>query len=382
MKVCGLFSGIGGFEVAFEREGGHCVGLCEIDETARAVLKTHFPSTPIHDDVQNLSRLPRADVLTAGFPCQDLSQAGPKVGIKGERSGLVNEIFRLLKDASPGPEWVILENVSYMLRLANGQAMNYILTEIEAMGYNWAYRVLDARCFGLPQRRERVIMLLSKRNDPSSVLFPEKYIESPVDDSVGAVDKDCLYGFYWTEGKRGLGWTKNAVPTIKGGSGLGIASPPAIWDPVTGEFGTPSIEDAERMFGYPAGWTASASAINPKKGARWKLVGNTVCVPMVDWVVKNIAKPAGLKSHFRQLSAADRPPLAAFGKNSERYSVNVSTWCKRTSQPKLRTFLKNELVPLSLRAATGFYSRAVTTTTIRFAEGFLDSLNSYIKGIK
>lgn len=379
MSVLGLFSGIGGFELALQREGYECAGLCEIDRDAKSVLTAKFPNAPIFPDVRTLESAQAATIITAGFPCQDLSQAGPKHGIQGARSGLVDEIFRLLRQPGTNPDWVILENVSYMLKLAKGEAMRYILGEIEALGYKWAYRVIDARCFGLPQRRERVVLLLSKRHDPEDVLFPNGEVVSGIDDAVGEVSPECLYGFYWTEGKRGLGWTRNAVPTIKGGSSLGIPSPPAIWDPRSGLFGTPSIEDAERLCGFESGWTEAASGINAKKGARWKLVGNTICVPMVTWVAQQIATPRGMNAKTSKLSKRDRPPTAAFGgPGKTRMKVEVTTWVHDAEKPDLRGFLQHDLSPLSIRAASGFLKRARETTTIRFSPGFLDSLHSYV----
>jgi len=378
MRVMGLFSGIGGFERSLASRGMECVGLCEIDDVARAVLHTHFPDVPIKKDVMEIKRLIGIDVVTAGFPCQDLSQAGPRQGISGDRSGLVDEIFRIISASRKKPEWVILENVSYMLKLKKGHAMQHILKQAENLGYKWAYRVLDARCFGLPQRRERVVILLSKSNDPSEVLFPEGNIQSRCDDRVGLVDMKSLYGFYWTEGKRGLGWVKDAVPTIKGGSALGIPSPPAIWRPSTSAFGTPSIQDAERMFGFPANWTSAATKVSSRSGARWKLVGNTICVPMVDWVADQIVSPKGLNANIYALSKQERLPIAAFGSKRHRYGVDVSAWATNQNSPSLSSFLKYEMKPLSLRAASGFYNRALESTAIRFADGFLDSMADYI----
>ncbi|MDR0215484.1 MAG: DNA (cytosine-5-)-methyltransferase [Comamonas sp.] len=374
----GLFSGIGGFELAFARHGGECIGLCDIDESSRAVLRTRFEGVPIMEDVTAVQSVEGTDVLTAGFPCQDLSQAGGKHGIGGSRSGLIDEVFRLLDKARRKPKWVVLENVSYMLRLHQGRAMRHIIERAEALGYHWAYRVLDARGFGLPQRRERVVILLCRDDDPSQVLFPAGYVEPNVDDRVGPVDLKSVYGFYWTEGKRGLGWVKDAVPTIKGGSTLGIASPPAIWNPATGELGTPSISDAERLFGFSAGWTAPADAVSGRKGARWKLVGNTLCVPMVEWVAQQIVLPKGLGAPTQEIDFATRPPLAAYGYAGRRFKVEVSTWAEPAPAPALARFLQDPLAPLSVRAATGFFKRACESTTIRFADGFLDSVASYI----
>jgi DNA (cytosine-5)-methyltransferase 1 len=379
MKVMGLFSGIGGFELAFSRHGMECVGLCEIDPVAKAVLTERFAGIPLFDDVEALTSVHDADVVTAGFPCQDLSQAGAKVGIRGARSSLVDQVFRLIESAERKPEWVVLENVSYMLRLKGGAAMSHIVKRAEELGYNWAYRVLDARCFGLPQRRERVLILLSRSHDPSQVLFPTGLVEPNVDDTVGAVAPESVYGFYWTEGKRGLGWAKNSVPTIKGGSALGIPSPPAIWVPATGEFGTPSIADAERMFGFPAGWTEPAEHVSGRAGARWKLVGNTICVPMVEWLCQMLIEPRGFGARSLPISKTARLPGAAFGLRGQRFSVDVSNWAFEAGAPALETVLRDKLKPLSLRAASGFYKRALESTTIRFADGFLDSMATYIE---
>lgn len=379
MKSFGLFSGIGGFEHSLANHGITCAGLCEVDPVAQAVLRKHFPGVPLHGDIADLARLPRVDVLTAGFPCQDLSQAGAKAGITGDRSKLVDHVFRLIESSSKKPEWVILENVSYMLRLNKGHAMAYVLRKAEELGYRWAYRTLDARAFGLPQRRERVLIVLSKSHDPSHVLFPDAYVKPPTDDSVGQVNGKSLYGFYWTEGKRGLGWARDSVPTIKGGSGLGIPSPPAIWSPKSGKFGTPSIQDAERMFGFEAGWTESALQVMNREGARWKLVGNTICVPMVDWAAEQILSPRGIGAEIYEIRSADRLPLAAFGSGRKRFGVITSIWPNKSKHPKLSSFLADDLKPLSLRAASGFYQRTTESTTIRFAEGFLTSLQDYIR---
>lgn len=382
MKVMGLFSGIGGFELAVTRLGAECVGLCDIDDAARAVLTKRFAGVPVYRDVAEVVSTNGADMLVAGFPCQDLSQAGGKLGIRGRRSRLVDHIFRIIERSPQRPEWVLLENVSYMLKLQRGQAMEYILHRAEELGYNWAYRVLDARCFGLPQRRERVVILMSRSHDPSMCLFPDIYVEPPVDDRVGPVDQESVYGFYWTEGKRGLGWVKDAVPTIKGGSSLGIPSPPAVWVPASGVFGTPSINDAERMFGFPVGWTEPAYAVSEREGVRWKLVGNTICVPMVDWVFRQIERPHGRAGESWPIPKGERLPRAAYSVGGVRFSVDVSTWITPERHPALGSFLNDPLKPLSLRAASGFHRRALESTSIRFADGFLEGLSSYISRIE
>ena len=97
-RVAGLFAGIGGIELGLSKAGHEASVLCENDPSAKAVLEARFPDTPVVEDVRALDKLPRGtDLLAAGFPCQDLSQAGETRGIKGVRSGLIGEVFRLLE---------------------------------------------------------------------------------------------------------------------------------------------------------------------------------------------------------------------------------------------------------------------------------------------
>jgi len=118
--------------------------LCEVWEPAKAVLAKQFPGVPLDPDVQHLKALPGdVDVVTAGFPCQDLSQAGRTAGIRGEQSGLVSHVFRLLQKHHP--RWLVLENVRNMLVLDEGKAMFHLVQELEALGYSWAYRLVDSR---------------------------------------------------------------------------------------------------------------------------------------------------------------------------------------------------------------------------------------------
>src|SRR5262249_12660226 len=139
----------------------------------------------------------------------------------------------------------------------------------------WAYRVVDTRAFGFPQRRQRVLLLASRKRDPRQVLLADD-----VADMAPPKKRNTAHGFYWTEGNAGLGWARDAIPTLKGGSTLGIPSPPAIWLP-RGQLVTPDIRDAERLQGFPAGWTAAASPTSAKRnGPRWRLVGNAVSVPV------------------------------------------------------------------------------------------------------
>src|SRR5207253_11085729 len=170
MTSVGLFAGIGGIELGLSRAGHSTKMICEIDPGAREVLKSGF-GLDVEPDVRKLGAFPKVDLITAGFPCQDLSQAGRTAGIAGNQSRLIGEVFKRLRSRANGPRWLLLENVPFMLQLQRGKAMRYLVDELEELGFTWAYRVVNARAFGVPQRRQRVLVLASRSEDPRPVLF-------------------------------------------------------------------------------------------------------------------------------------------------------------------------------------------------------------------
>jgi len=375
LAVAGLFAGIGGVERGLERSGHHAPLLCEIDDGARVVLHKKFPGIPVHGDVRTLKRLPKdVEMITGGFPCQDLSQAGKAEGIlKGKRSGLVTEIFRLVQKMNV--PWVLLENVPFMLQLDQGRAMGVLADAFETLGYKWAYRVVNSRAFGVPQRRERVIFLATHAGDPREVLLTDEE-EEPQTDPNQVGRSAC--GFYWTEGLRGLGWAVNSVPTLKGGSAIGIPSPPAILLP-DGRLGTPDIRDAERMQGFPMNWTAPALKVS-KPSHRWQLVGNAVTVGVFEWVGKRLVSPdpsgasvAGWKLH------PNRPWTdAGWNVGEGRYGASMSRFPRKPKIIDFEKWLRYPLKPLSEKATSGFLSRA-ERAKLRFPVGFLDAVRAHRK---
>lgn len=370
-RTVGLFAGIGGLELGLGRAGHECAMLCEIDKSALAVLDQQFSEVPKHGDITTLKRLPQGtDLVVAGFPCQDLSQAGKTAGITGARSGLVGEVFRLVeRDRVP---WLVLENVPFMLQLARGKALDVIIAAIERLGYRWAYRVLDSRAFGVPQRRERVFLVASLVDDPRDVILAHDVGEPAPRSSDGVA---C--GFYWTEGIRGLGWAVDAVPTLKGGSTIGIPSSPAILMP-DGSIVKPDLRDVERMQGFRAGWTKAAETV-VKKGYRWKLVGNAVTVDVAEWIGGMLARPAKYDaSHDRPLRPGTPWPRAAWNVGQGRFVSDVSAYpVKRKSEP-LTSFLRFPTEPLSAKATAGFLSRA-RSGSLRFPPGFLDAVEAHLR---
>lgn len=156
LRVGELFAGIGGFGLGLERSGMRVCWQVEIDEAARGVLTRHWPGVQRHTDVREVGAgsLEAVDLIAGGFPCQDVSVAGRRAGLGGERSGLWWEFHRILSELRP--RWCLIENVPGLLSSNGGRDMGAILWALGKLGYGYAYRVLDAQRFGLAQRRKRV----------------------------------------------------------------------------------------------------------------------------------------------------------------------------------------------------------------------------------
>ena len=165
MTAVSLFAGVGGFDLALERNGVKVVASCEIDKKASEVLAKHFPNSKLFGDVQELTGKdlidagfdPNNGIIVGGFPCQDLSVAGKRAGLAGNRSGLFWEICRLLDETKA--KYFILENVPGLLSSQQGADMGTVIGALAERGYGIAYRVLDAQHFGVPQRRRRVFIV-------------------------------------------------------------------------------------------------------------------------------------------------------------------------------------------------------------------------------
>lgn len=383
LRVAGLFAGIGGLELGLSQVGYHTVLLCENAPAAQAVLATHFATAPLVGSVEDLRELPDVDVLTAGFPCKSASSSGPKSGIHGPHTRLVEHVFRLLERSDPA--WVLLENVPFLLSLKGGDGMAHLTQSLERLGFHWAYRVVEAQAFGLPQRRSRLLILASRRHDPRTVLFAD---DEP---TPSPPPHPTSFGFYWTEGRTGGREASDVVPTIKCGSGLNIASQPAVWVPDTGEIGKLDIRDGERLQGFPVNWTLpGVMAEDGKANVRWRLVGNAVCVPMATWIGARLRQPGPYDARGdKAVKVGARWPQVAYG---TAYGTLTTTYgatqhvvmsVPRTMYPvsvpliPLLDFLRFPLEPLSAKATAGFLSRA-SRGSLRFDREFLGALKAHL----
>ena len=268
MRFGSLFSGVGGFDLGFEQAGHECAWQVEFDESCQRVLRRRFRpsecdqqgeqdpggfiassehpartgviSGPVlHSDVREVGahNLTPVDLVCGGFPCQDLSVAGKRAGLDGDRSGLWFEFHRILAEIRP--RWVVIENVPGLLSSNGGADMAVVLGGLGELGYGWAFRVLDAQHFGVAQRRRRVF-IVGHLGEPWSAA-PEVLFEP---ESCG--------GYPPTRREAGEG----VAGTLGGGSG---------------ERGWP--QDTERMTFVPTGYdmtteTATARSLaSPRPGA-------------------------------------------------------------------------------------------------------------------
>lgn len=187
MKLGGLFSGIGGFEEAWRRNGGEVAWMCEVDPKARQVLEARFPGVPIYPDVTELdpAEVEPVDVLSGGSPCQGFSMAGARTGLQHGESRLFADHVRIMDGlAERGLQWAVWENVPGVLSITNDE-QEYVFEHVVAAlvgadqpvrlsrGTRWntgladrggravAWRVVDSRHFGVPQRRRRVYAVVA-----------------------------------------------------------------------------------------------------------------------------------------------------------------------------------------------------------------------------
>ena len=190
-----LFAGVGGFDLGFDSAGWDCKFQVEWDKHCQSVLKKHWPDVPKFEDVRDVNGadLPPVDLISFGSPCQDLSVAGKRSGLEGNRSGLFFEAIRIIKEMRNAtnnqyPKWAIWENVPGALTSNNGKDFGEVLDQmanIGALGIEW--NILDAQWFGVPQRRRRIFVIASW--DSTAIERSNGKILSVPEDSRGDIKK-------------------------------------------------------------------------------------------------------------------------------------------------------------------------------------------------
>ena len=168
ITVGSLFTGIGGMDLGLEQAGfGPVLWQVEIDDFCTKLLERHWPNTTRHRDVTTVGRhnLARCHLLCGGFPCQDVSDAGKRVGLTGSRSGLWREFLRIATELEPAA--LLIENVG---RGAKARWVPFVAGDLEAAGYEAHPYEMSATQVGAPQRRERVFIVAYRRDDGRAIL--------------------------------------------------------------------------------------------------------------------------------------------------------------------------------------------------------------------
>lgn len=330
-----LFTGIGGLESASARP----LLCCELDPACYTVLRRRFGDVPIHSDVRSLHP-PKADVVVGGWPCQDISIAGLKRGLAGERSGLFFEMLRVTVEAEA--HTLVAENVPNLLSLQRGAVFELLLRTLESSGFKYiAWRTLSAREFGLPHHRERVFIIASKHPEVAMALH------RPCEHDDGLVRPRMIKcnGFYWTAGLQSICYSRGFVPTLKVGSGLSIPSPPAIHFENCARKLTP--DECLLLQGFtPAEFTGL------KAKDIYRMAGNAVALPVGRFVLRSLDAPSApqpLTTGFAYAAPSGfyrDGLLRAIEHSASRLSVSLHEFVDLGNR-----------APLSARASAGLVAR-------------------------
>jgi DNA (cytosine-5)-methyltransferase 1 len=302
-----LFAGVGGFDLALERAGVKVVASVEIDKKAQEVLKKHFPNSTIFGDIQGVTGeqliaagfVPGTGIITGGFPCQDLSVAGKRAGLSGNRSGLFWEICRILDETKA--ECFLLENVGGLLSSNSGRDMRTVINALNECGYNIAWRSLNAQHFGVSQRRKRIFIvgfLGDSGERAAKVLAIEesrrrfigtggKEESKPTVGSPKRTANDLIYTFskarraqnvedYETWVERDFTNTMNSFDNA-----TEVRATELIVS--QGRVRRLMPIEMERLQGFPDNWTDGQADSN-----RYKQMGNAVAVPVVQWIINRM----------------------------------------------------------------------------------------------
>ncbi len=321
LRFVDLFAGIGGFRIGFNQAGYQCVYSCEIDASCQEVYKNNFNEIPFSDITKiDIESVPDFEVLTAGFPCQPFSICGKRKGFEDTRGTLFFHICQILE--AKQPPFAVLENVKYLIYHDGGKTLKVILESLEDIGYHVNYALLNSKDFGVPQNRERLIIIASKKqffnfkklpiirpipklkeflskNEKFDYLLPDEYtlIDNPKYQQSG-----LMFVGYRTNKTI---WKKGVRPNTEHLSRV-HHQPNRIYSVVGVHPTIPSQETSGRFFIYiPSEDKVRKLTINecykimgfPENfkpcnvlGSSYKQIGNSVCVPMIYQIAQEIQK--------------------------------------------------------------------------------------------
>ncbi|MGB7441641.1 MAG: DNA cytosine methyltransferase [Coleofasciculaceae cyanobacterium] len=321
LKFIDLFAGIGGFRIAFDQTDYECVYSCEIDAKCQKVYFNNFAGQPVDDITKiDISSIPDFDVLTAGFPCQPFSICGKRKGFEDTRGTLFFRVCEIIE--AKMPPVVLLENVKYLMHQDKGKTLDVILYSLESLGYKVNYKLLNSKDFGVPQNRERIIIIATqikrfnfeKLRKISPVpklngflckfgdfeyLDSDSYtlIEEPKQQKSGLI----FVGYrnnksIWKKGVRPnthhLSRVHHQPNRIYSVEGIHPTIPSQetsgrffIYLPEENAVRKLTIKECYRIMGFPEDFK-----IHENLGESYKQVGNSVCVPMVAEIAHQLKK--------------------------------------------------------------------------------------------
>lgn len=288
MKAASFFSGIGGIDLGLENAGMEVVFQCEILTFGQIVLKKHWPSVSFREDITKIcgDDIPDVDIFAGGFPCQDLSLAnqGKRKGLEGSRSELFFKYAELIEEKLP--RWVFIENVPGLLNSAKGEDFRVVLSTLDELGYGVAWRVLDAKYFGTPQRRRRTYIVASLGTiGAAEVLFERgtnpivNHQSSRTRNFVASGNDESLpESNVFSIQHAGIGRKASAGPQGKGYRN----------DGETYTLDSRGSADAICKTDAPFGIRTASGISKGLDGNRWRAIGNAVCVPVIEWIASRI----------------------------------------------------------------------------------------------
>lgn len=305
MKVCSLFCGIGGIDLAFEQAGHEVVWANDNDKFACMTYRHNFPDTELVEaDIRTVNKttIPDCDIVTAGFPCQPFSICGKEKGFNDERGNLFFEVGKVIE--AKQPKIVFLENVANLTEHDNGKTFNVIHNELAGRGYYIRYIIADTCDYGIPQHRTRTyIMAFKDKSACDNFRFPEKVpLEKSITDIIDAsikVDDRYYYPPYTPKYERlkkaitddkqlyrfsdwGIQSSKGGIAfTLKANMGTYPNRVPIIKD----NFGIRNITPIECLALQGFLPTFDFPDTVPER-EQYKQVGNTVCADIIIKLIK------------------------------------------------------------------------------------------------
>ncbi len=316
-----LFSGIGGFRIGFESAGFECLMSSEINDYCKTTYQNNFGKMPLSDVTKiPLNDIPNHDVLTAGFPCQPFSICGKKRGFEDTRGTLFFHICEIIN--AKQPKVVLLENVKHLIHHDSGNTLTIILNSLEELGYYVDFKLLNAKNFGIPQNRERIIIFATKEkpfnfskcnftktnslehfldNDNGDFEFLNKDEYTLIENPVTQKESGLIFVGYrnkaiWKTGIREntehlsrvhrqpnrIYSVRGTHPTLPSQESSGRFF---IYLPDKDAVRKLTIKECYRIMGFPENFKISES-----KSEAYKQVGNSICIPMVTELATQILK--------------------------------------------------------------------------------------------